>query len=206
LSLSQYWWFQQTRPGALSTDSVFHFQPYNIVGINKWEWVLLYCRTHVKPREQLTLTGTGVEWGNTCCQVMVRIQTGFGFMIGFIGLSDTARGYTLQFTVTHTHTCPVTSSLPLLGSGLQRRTFPFLLGSRTVPGLSYQLLTATAHNDWLTHSPANSTVCHQSQSQIQTYFTTDGLPPISSSWRQAPWGSRPEIFFFNWTLSVIVLR
>jgi hypothetical protein len=29
----------------------------------------------------------------------------------------------------------------------------------------------------------------------QTYFTTGGLPPISSSWRQAPWGPRPEFFF-----------
>jgi hypothetical protein len=35
----------------------------------------------------------------------------------------------------------------------------------------------------------------QSQSQSQSYFTTGGLPPISSSWRQAPWESRPEIFF-----------
>jgi hypothetical protein len=35
----------------------------------------------------------------------------------------------------------------------------------------------------------------QSQSQSQSYFTTGGLPPISSSWRQAPWGPRPEFFF-----------
>jgi hypothetical protein len=28
----------------------------------------------------------------------------------------------------------------------------------------------------------------------QNYFTTDGLPPISPSWRRAPWGSRPECF------------
>jgi hypothetical protein len=27
----------------------------------------------------------------------------------------------------------------------------------------------------------------------QSYFTTGSLPPISSSWRQAPWGSRPKI-------------
>jgi hypothetical protein len=27
----------------------------------------------------------------------------------------------------------------------------------------------------------------------QSYFTTGGLPPISSSWRQAPWGMRPKI-------------
>jgi hypothetical protein len=33
---------------------------------------------------------------------------------------------------------------------------------------------------------------------------TGGLPPISSSWWQTPWDSRP-VFFFNWTLAVIVL-
>jgi hypothetical protein len=40
------------------------------------------------------------------------------------------------------------------------------------------------------------------QSQSQRYFTTGGLLPISSSWRQAPWDSRPEFFF--WTPAVIV--
>jgi hypothetical protein len=34
----------------------------------------------------------------------------------------------------------------------------------------------------------------QSQRQSQSYFTTDGLPPISS-WRQPPWDSRPTFFF-----------
>jgi hypothetical protein len=33
------------------------------------------------------------------------------------------------------------------------------------------------------------------QSQSQSYFTTDGLVPINSSWRQAPWDPRPETFF-----------
>jgi hypothetical protein len=28
----------------------------------------------------------------------------------------------------------------------------------------------------------------------QNYFTTYGLPQISSSWLQAPWGWRQEIF------------
>jgi hypothetical protein len=38
---------------------------------------------------------------------------GFGWIIGFIGLLDIARDYTLQFTVTHTHILvyTVTSSL-----------------------------------------------------------------------------------------------
>jgi hypothetical protein len=35
----------------------------------------------------------------------------------------------------------------------------------------------------------------QRQYQSQSYFTTGGLPPISSSWRQAPSGSRAENFF-----------
>jgi hypothetical protein len=33
------------------------------------------------------------------------------------------------------------------------------------------------------------------QSQSQSYFTTGGLPPISSSWRQVPWDLRPDILF-----------
>jgi hypothetical protein len=35
----------------------------------------------------------------------------------------------------------------------------------------------------------------QRQSQSQSYFTTGGLPPISSSWHQAPCDSRPKMFF-----------
>jgi hypothetical protein len=35
----------------------------------------------------------------------------------------------------------------------------------------------------------------QSQSQSQSYFTTGGLQPMISSWRQVSWGSRPEYFF-----------
>jgi hypothetical protein len=37
-------------------------------------------------------------------------------------------------------------------------------------------------------------VIGQSQSQSQSFFTTSDLPPIISSWRQAPWDSRPVIF------------
>jgi hypothetical protein len=33
------------------------------------------------------------------------------------------------------------------------------------------------------------------QSRSQSFFTNGGLPPISSSWRQASWDSRPVIFF-----------
>jgi hypothetical protein len=40
---------------------------------------------------------------------------------------------------------------------------------------------------------------------FQSYFTTGGLPPISSSWRQKPRDPRPEILFSNWTLAAMVL-
>jgi hypothetical protein len=45
----------------------------------------------------------------------------------------------------------------------------------------------------------------RSQSQSHSYFTTGGLQPISSSWRQAPWDPRPEFLFYNRTLAVFVL-
>jgi hypothetical protein len=37
----------------------------------------------------------------------------------------------------------------------------------------------------------------EEQSQSQSYFTTGDLPPVSTSWCQAPWDSRPEILFFQ---------
>jgi hypothetical protein len=49
----------------------------------------------------------------------------------------------LSLSHTHTHTHKIMSSLPLLGSGFQRRMFPFLWFFLTVPGQSYQLLTTT---------------------------------------------------------------
>jgi hypothetical protein len=68
-------------------------------------------------------------------------------MTGFIGLFDIASDYILQFTITHTLRSAVTSSMPLLGSGFQRQTFPFLWVPENVTGLSYQLLTATANHN-----------------------------------------------------------
>jgi hypothetical protein len=67
-------------------------------------------------------------------------------MTGFIGLFDTARDYTLQITITHTQVPTVTSLLLLFGSGFHQRTIPLPLSSQTVHGLSFQLLTGTAHN------------------------------------------------------------
>jgi hypothetical protein len=82
----------------------------------------------------------------------------------------------LLHTHTHTHTLVsrVTSSLTLLGSGFQRRTFRFLWvpdqSPASAPSFSHQQLTTTE--------------LHWSQSQ--SYVMTRGLTPISLSWRQGP--------------------
>jgi hypothetical protein len=62
-------------------------------------------------------------------------------MAELIGPFDRASDYTLQFTVTHTLMPTVTSSLPLLSSGFQRRTFPFLWVPAT--NFSQQQVTTT---------------------------------------------------------------
>jgi hypothetical protein len=72
---------------------------------------------------------------------------GFALMSGFIGLFDTAREYTFQFTISHTLVSTVTPSLPLLGSGFQRWTFPFLLVPEIFPYVTYQLPPPTAPHD-----------------------------------------------------------
>jgi hypothetical protein len=87
-------------------------------------------------------------------------------MIGFIGLFDIARDYTLQFSIIHTHThTSVHSHIFTSRYSVAASTadIPFPLRSRTIHSINYQLLTATAHNDQasaviylsLTHSLTN---------------------------------------------------
>jgi hypothetical protein len=44
----------------------------------------------------------------------------------------------------------------------------------------------------ITFLPAGDCLTTNSFSQSQSHFTTGGLPPISSSWRQAPWDLRQD--------------
>lgn len=86
---------------------------------------------------------------------------GFELMIRYIGLFDTQCMTTLYISLLHTraraHTLvpTVTSSLPLLGSGFQRRMFPFLsiaeLSPASAASFSQQQLTRTEPHDSLTH-------------------------------------------------------
>jgi hypothetical protein len=55
----------------------------------------------------------------------------------------------------------------------------------------------TALNDIILTNPQILQLTTDELSQSQSYFTTGGLPPISSSRRRAPWDSRPEPFFLS---------
>jgi hypothetical protein len=67
----------------------------------------------------------------------------FGLMIAFIGHFDTASDYALHFTIAHTHTHTVHSHvyIAVAWQWLLTADVALSLGFRTIPGLSYQLLT-----------------------------------------------------------------
>jgi hypothetical protein len=95
-------------------------------------------------------------WG-TQCRLTISLQTFangniVAVMIRFIGLFDNSTW--LYGSLLYTHTCVhVTSSLPTLYVTPPQ-------GSWTIPGHSYQLITATAHSscltDWLTDWPTKT--------------------------------------------------
>jgi hypothetical protein len=101
----------------------------------------------------------------------------FGLLTGFIGLFDTACDYTLQFTITHTLVPRVTSSLPLLSSGFQSYTFPFLwvLELSTAPNSnsSPQLPTSS----W-TNCNSKSKLCYDQCSVSQSILGVKKPPGV----------------------------
>jgi hypothetical protein len=73
---------------------------------------------------------------------------GFEVVIEFIGLFDTAYDYTLHLTITHIHASVHNhDSTAVAWHRFSTADVSLPLGSQTVPGLNYQRLTATAHND-----------------------------------------------------------
>jgi hypothetical protein len=95
---------------------------------------------------------------------------------------------------------PVVNILSAFGSGTSRRQ---VAGNKWFRRKRTPNRNKCSHwNTRLYHFSLR--VCFQSQRQSQIYFTTDGLPAITSSWRQAAWDWR-TLLFFNWTLPVIVL-
>jgi hypothetical protein len=80
-------------------------------------------------------------------------------------------------------------------------------GGTVIPsgtGFPFRRLLRLAGLRWRYSNPPRHGALRLSQSQNHSCFTNIGLPSVSSSWRQAPWDPRLEIFS-NWTLAVIVL-
>jgi hypothetical protein len=100
-------------------------------------------------------------------------------MIRFIGHFDTAKAYTLQSTITHTHilVSTVTSSLSLLGSGFQRRPLPFLW----VTELSPTSATSFSQQQITTTKPQRLS----NSLKVESHIATDGQS-ISKSWCRPP--------------------
>jgi hypothetical protein len=77
--------------------------------------------------------------------------------------------------------------------------------ARLYPQALSSIFVTSYNSQWRYSIPPPHWRSLLSQSQNQSYFTTGGLPPTSSSWRQAPCDSRPVILFSNWTPEVIVV-
>jgi hypothetical protein len=56
---------------------------------------------------------------------------------------------------------------------------------------------AHTRTSYLTSPHSTELLTTDCRVKSQSYFTTGGLPPVSSSWRQAPWDSRHSNFFFQ---------
>jgi hypothetical protein len=100
-----------------------------------------------------------------------RVQTGFGLMTGFIGLFDTARDYNFHFTVAQILVSTVTSSLPLHGSGFQRRTLPFLW----VPELSLASATSFSYQQFRTTEQLTRFLCFSEIVAVETCLFVEPL-------------------------------
>jgi hypothetical protein len=107
--------------------------------------------------------------------------------------------YSSQITIGHTRSSQSVTVFTsrCLVAATKKQTFPFLWVPELPQFLSYQLLTATAHNEWtatilqLTNSPINSLL--KSLSESESYITTDGQS-ASLSWKKHPSAAYGQIF------------
>jgi hypothetical protein len=111
------------------------------------------------------------------------LDTGFGLVIGFIWL---------LWTVTTSNYNRLTNLRTLYFTVVRASSSQFVFSSHRLVTTSNivdssAFLLDASYLRWL------ATGWHLTRSQ--SYFTICGLPPITSSWHKAPWGSRPKIFF-----------
>jgi hypothetical protein len=149
------------------------------------------------------------------------LKTGSGLVIEFFAhlqivttsnSSATTNSHTQQFTRARTKSSQSALSSPVLsGSGFQRRTFPFLWVPELSPCLSYQRLTAKAHNDWtavlyLTNSPINSSLPCTALTELSNSKLLYDCRFTANQFVSAPSPLRLTTrFLFFRTLAVIVL-
>jgi hypothetical protein len=139
-------------------------------------------RMSARGRSRRGLENNIVTW-------MEWLQTGLGLVTGFIehlqnvttrNYSTVANSQSLQFTTPRT------------------QSSQSALSSRVVAGDEFDQcpLLPSSRSYWLAIVPQLTP-----SKSSPSYFTTGSLPLVSSSWRQAPWESRPD-FLFNWTLAL----
>jgi hypothetical protein len=119
---------------------------------------------------------------NKCISFLQFLHKGSTLIFFFIFITTT---YLTKFS---TYLC---SKFFVFYGYLLLQLYGLSLNSDDLPA---QLIRISEGLLYLVHWNQATRVQSQSQSQSQSYFTTGGLPPISSSWRQTPWDSRPEIF------------
>jgi hypothetical protein len=89
------------------------------------------------------------------------------------------------------------SSLPLLGSGFQRRTFPFLWVSEMFPCLSYQLVTSHNCNYQLSlnYSKSESDLLHNWRFTADKFVSAPNHKRIRATdiFQLNPWGNSPYV-------------
>jgi hypothetical protein len=122
-----------------------------------------------------------------------------------INYSALANSHTLWITIARTKSTQFAFTSGCLATSPHNDVDSLASVSTSLPATDC-LITAHGRNSW----PHLATTGNHSLSQASThfrlrtrlsrdlksYFPTGGLPPIRLSWRQNPWGSRPEIFFF----------
>jgi hypothetical protein len=78
-----------------------------------------------------------------------------------------------------------------------RRLYFFLKLKWTWEGLVFEGTQCNFPRAGSASLPIHSVCDISTKSESQSYFTTGGLTPVSSSWRQAPWDPWPVFFQLN---------
>jgi hypothetical protein len=112
-------------------------------------WTKNICECYVETWKESIITFEMLQYAYSYCHVYEcgywRVLDWWSDLLDFF----IQRMTTLYTSLLHTHTMSTITSLPAVARyRLSTEDVSLLLSSRTIPGLGYQLLAATAHNDW----------------------------------------------------------